>query len=152
VPTLALGTVLFGLGLAGLGWRAGTLGQFEGQWVWHLENFHQQGLQQILLQVILLPRCQAIGESGWWRTQSWAPSAMAASIFALVHAPNLPLMAFSGLAGFGWVEWFRRYQNLPAVWVSHALVAGAGLATIHPFLGRLRVGIGYLWSSRDALN
>ncbi len=146
LPTLLLGTIAYALALWGIGWKAGTLGEFVGLWEWQFENFHQQGLQQVLLQVFLFPRCRAI-----LITDDWKPTWMAAGIFALLHAPNVPLMAFSGIASLGWVEWFRRHPNLPAVWISHAFLAGVGLATIHPFLGRLRVGIGYLWSSRDAL-
>ncbi len=146
LPKLVLGTLSYALALWGIGWGAGTAGAFVGLGWWQIENLHQQGLQQVLLQVFLFPRCQAI-----LGRDDWKPTWMAAGIFALLHAPNVPLMAFSGFAALGWVEWFRRHPNLPAVWISHAFLAGVGLATIHPFLGRLRVGIGYLWSSRDAL-
>jgi hypothetical protein len=146
LAALGLGTGVGMLTLLALGWFGGSLGTFDGLWFWQIENFHQQGIQQVLLQVLLFPRCRAIFGEGGWR-----PMVLAAGIFALMHAPNVPLMVFSGLAALGWVWWYEKHPNLPAVWISHALLAGCALATIHPFLGRLRVGIGYLWSSRDAL-
>jgi hypothetical protein len=152
VPLLAAGTGCGMLVLLGVGLMAGTVGSFQGLFAWQIENLHQQAFQQVLLQVLLVPRCcWLLSSKEGMPSNGWGPAVLAASIFALVHAPNVPLMIFSGLAGLGWVIWFQKHPNLPAVWISHALLAGTALATIHPFLGRLRVGIGYLWSSRDVL-
>jgi hypothetical protein len=112
---------------------------------WAGENLVQQVLQQVLLQVVLWPRLSLLmGDGGG------AVSAVSAMIFAGLHLPNPGLTLLTGPMAYVWCEWFRRYRNLPAVCASHALLAMSSVWAFWPYLGRLRVGIAYLWSSSAA--
>jgi membrane protease YdiL (CAAX protease family) len=54
----------------------------------------------------------------------------AAALFALVHAPNLPLMALSLAGGLIWVWVYEQAPNLFALALSHCLMSTAALATL----------------------
>lgn len=139
--SLALGTLGGMIALLVAGWWLGTIGQTPTWSAWVRKNWHLEGAQQLLLQVLLVPRLeQVLGRRG-------APvTLMAALFFGLLHLPNLPLSALSFVGAVGWCEWFRRHPNLPAVWLSHLALAATALYTINgPALGMLRVGIGYVY-------
>ena len=125
-----------------IGWCLGSLGQVHHLDSWAAKNWPHEGIQQILLQVVLVPRLRTIVDR-----DDWTISALAAATFSLLHAPNAGLMILTALAGFFWCQWFRKHPNLPALWVSHFLMAVSALWTLNPYLAHLRVGIGCLWSS-----
>jgi CAAX prenyl protease-like protein len=54
----------------------------------------------------------------------------AAALFALVHAPNLPLMALSLAGGLIWVWVYEQAPSLFALALSHCLMSAAALATL----------------------
>lgn len=139
-PILAGLTAAFALAIALWGAVLGTIGQFDDYWRWVQNAITQEVLQQILLQVLVFPRCAVLlGGAGL------GASVLAGTLFALVHLPNLPLVALTWVAGIVWCEWFRRYRNMLAVWASHLLLAAVSLYCLTPILGRLRVGVGYLY-------
>lgn len=139
-PLLSGATLATMLVLAGVGAWLGSIGNVEDFSHWISRNWHLEGLQQLLLQVILVPRLMRILGSPIWST------ATASVIFGLLHAPNLPLVLLTTLAAFAWCEWFRRFPNLLAVWLSHLALAGTLLYCVNtPSLATLRVGISYLY-------
>ena len=143
VGLLAAFTALAMLACASIGAWWGTIGNVEHFGRWIVRNWYMEGVQQVLLQVILVPRLNAmLGRRGV------AVSALAAVIFGLLHAPNLVLMALTAAGAFAWCEWFRRHRNLPALWASHLALAATVLYCLNgPALRKLRVGIGYLMYS-----
>lgn len=139
VAWLAAWTFASFAGLAFVGWRAGTLGAAEFIGSWLAGNWIMDGVQQVLLQWILVPRLTIL-------TDRRGPivSAAAALLFCLLHAPNLLLMLLTLVAGFVWCEWYRRYRSFPALWMSHIILAFATLYCLDgPSLLRLRVGVSY---------
>jgi hypothetical protein len=141
-PLAAL-TVVAMVALTLIGWTVGTIGQTERLWEWVANNWIVDGGQQVLLQVVLVPRLAVILASNGPRV-----SIVSAGVFSLLHAPNLPLMGMTFFAGAAWCEWFRRYRNLPAVWLSHVVLAATTLYCLDgPALRRMRVGISYLLHS-----
>ena len=73
----------------------------------------------------------------------------AATIFAVIHAPNLGLMVLVFLGGWLWSSLFRREPNLFALAISHAFLANAADAFLPRFItGGFRLGPAYLtWLS-----
>ena len=73
----------------------------------------------------------------------------AATIFALIHAPNVGLMVLVFLGGWLWSSLFRREPNLFALAISHALLANATDVFLPRFItGGFRLGPAYLtWLS-----
>ncbi|MFO0947384.1 MAG: hypothetical protein U1D30_15855 [Planctomycetota bacterium] len=141
LKSLALFT-LIGMGLLfGTGFYLGSLGNEQAWATWVRKNWHMEGLQQLLLQVLLVPRLAVLlGGNGT------KVSLIAAILFSLLHAPNVLLMGLTMIAGFVWCEWYRRFPNLPALWISHLSLASAALLSINgSALGMLRVGIGYVF-------
>jgi len=130
-----------------VGWCLGSIGQMPELARWASKNWPQEGIQQILLQVVLVPRLRILLDR-----DDWSVSATAAFTFSLLHTPNIGLMSLTLVSGFFWCEWFRRYQNLPALWLSHFILAVTALWTLNPYLANLRVGIGYLWSSAPRIS
>ena len=138
---LAVVTGVGVLSLLGAGWWAGTIGNVDNFGRWLLRNWHMEGLQQLLLQVLLVPRLSVLLRDHGPRTL-----AVAAVLFSLLHAPNLLLMSLTLPAAFWWSHWFQRYRNLPALWISHLLLAACLLYCLNgQALGNLRVGIGYVF-------
>jgi hypothetical protein len=68
-----------------------------------------------------------------------------AGLFALVHIPNPVLMPATFLGGIFFVEVFRRWRNIYAIAVAHAMF-GLTLAITVPnhWIRNMRVGIGFL--------
>lgn len=122
------------------GWQFGTLGNVENLGRWLARNWHMEGVQQVLLQVLLVPRLTVL-LPGAGAAVSWT----AAVVFGLLHLPNPVLVVLTTIAGGFWCEWFARYRNLPAVWLSHLVLAAVTLYCLNgPALFNLRVGIGYV--------
>jgi membrane protease YdiL (CAAX protease family) len=93
--------------------------------------------QQYALQAVILLRL----EDGGLRGSS--PLA-AATLFALVHAPNPGLTILTFLGGLLWCSTFRRYPNLFAVSLSHAVVAVVVASTLpDEVTGSYRIGPAY---------
>lgn len=139
---LLFGLTLFGMGLiAAGGLYFDTWGQVSHFGRWLGRNWYLEGAQQLLLQVLMVPRLEVI-----LNTRGARVSALAATFFAALHAPNLPLVVLTLLAGYVWCEWFRRHRNMPAVWLSHFLLGATTLYCLNgPWLGNMRVGINYPW-------
>jgi hypothetical protein len=123
----------------GLAWN--TIGATDDLGRWVAQNWAMEGVQQLVLQVVLVSRLNVLLGGPGLRV-----SLIAAGVFSLLHAPNAILMALTFPAGLAWCEWFRRYRNLPALWVSHLLLAATTLYCLNgPGLRVLRVGIAYVF-------
>lgn len=145
LPILFLGTLgaLAGIALVGMAW--GTIGNIDHLPRWIGRNAPIDLVQQILLQVLLWPRLARLLPN---TANPALVSALAALIFALLHLPNSPLTLLTLVAGFFWCEWFRRFRNLPALFLSHLVLASGVLYCLNgPALFRLRVGINYWLAS-----
>lgn len=81
-------------------------------------------LQQLLLLRFLLPRAERL-----WPRQG---AALAASIFALLHAPNFALMLFSLAAAWFWCALYLRHRRLLPILVSHYLLGLAAVTWLRP--------------------
>jgi hypothetical protein len=141
VALLGLWTII-GMAICGvIGAAAGAIGDAPSVVRWIARNWHIDVSQQVLLQVALVPRLATIA-----RGNGRGVSATAATIFSLLHAPNVILMGLTAIAGFVWCEWNRRRPNLIALALSHAALAAAALYCLNgPLLRSLRVGIGYVF-------
>jgi membrane protease YdiL (CAAX protease family) len=70
---------------------------------------------------------------------------MIAGLFALVHAPNLPLMILTALGGLIWSFVYERAPNLFASAISHVLLSATVLVAIpERILPSMTVGYRYL--------
>lgn len=141
VKTLATGTVVAIAVLWVVGACRETLFSVRDVGRWTVSVWHLQLLQQLMLNSFLAPRLALINGGDGLRT-----AAAAAAVFAALHLPNPTLTCLSFFAAIGWREWFRRHQNLPAVWASHFLLSLAVMATQDgESLRRMRVGAAYLY-------
>lgn len=139
--SLALFTLVASALVVLTGHWAGTIGNVEDFAHWLKRNWYLEGLQQLLLQVLLIPRLLVLT-----RGRTAGAVVAAAVVFSLLHAPNWPLMALTLPASFIWCAWFLRHANLLALWVSHLVLAATVLYCLNgPALGMLRVGIGYVY-------
>jgi hypothetical protein len=81
--------------------------------------------------------------AGFWRNFR-GNAVLSALVFALAHAPNLPLMALVLAAETVWLLLFARFRNLASLALAHA---GAALVVSHAlvpeWIPSLRVGLGY---------
>ena len=94
--------------------------------------------QQYALQAVVFLR---LVDAGLTRR---AP-AVAAALFALVHAPNPGLMAMTFAGGWMWCSVFRRQPNLVALTASHACLAVIAEAMLPlSVTGGYRIGPRYL--------
>ena len=96
-------------------------------------------LQQFMLQVIVARRLQRAGNRE-------VATLATATLFALLHAPNTPLMLLTFAAGLLWTAWFLRQRALLPVALAHAAAALliGGLVTPEGWLRSLEVGARYL--------
>jgi membrane protease YdiL (CAAX protease family) len=70
---------------------------------------------------------------------------LAAALFALVHAPNLPLMFLTLLGGLVWTWVYERAPNLFALGLSHALMSAIAMSSLPAwFLQSMSIGYKYL--------
>ncbi|QDU64394.1 CAAX amino terminal protease self- immunity [Planctomycetes bacterium Pan216] len=136
--SLSLATISGAALVFGIGQLAGLVGITTDIGGWIAGNWPIDIAQQVLLQVILVTRLRVI-----MRREDLAVSLMAAGIFALLHAPNPPLMALTAVAGIYWCEWFRRHENLLAVSLSHMVLAATAIYSLGPALHSLRIGFSY---------
>ena len=139
VPPMLLGTVV----LLMIGWlcsslRVGSI-SLDSSLIWIFVGLFIWGLtQQFPLQAFINRRAQMIWGGGT------VSVVFTAAVFALLHLPNLWLMAATF---FGGLMWAYVYQHTPNLWVlalSHAVMT-AVLAVTVPYsaLHGLRVGYNY---------
>ncbi len=70
---------------------------------------------------------------------------LAAFLFALVHAPNVPLMLLTLLGGLVWTWVYTRAPNLLALGLSHALMSAIAMSSLPTwFLQSMSIGYKYL--------
>jgi membrane protease YdiL (CAAX protease family) len=131
--TLPAVLVVLGVGFAigTLHDRTDFLGNFAGLIPWATA-------QQWMLQTVVLREVRR-------RLPPRAAVVVGAMLFAVVHAPNVFLMAMTGIGALGWCAIYARHPNFLPLGVSHAL---ATLALLYAFdddiTGRLRIGESYL--------
>lgn len=95
-------------------------------------------LQQIGLQTFLTYRIQKIFKN------PIIVSATCATLFALLHWPNIALVLLSWSGGFFWSYSFQRTPNLYALSLSHGWLAVTSFYCLPPqWLHGLRIGPGY---------
>lgn len=70
---------------------------------------------------------------------------LAALLFALVHAPNAPLMLLTLIGGLVWTWVYARAPNLLALGLSHALMSAIAMSSLPAwFLQSMSIGYKYL--------
>ncbi len=70
---------------------------------------------------------------------------LAALLFALVHAPNAPLMLLTLIGGLVWTWVYSRAPNLLALGLSHALMSAIAMSSLPAwFLQSMSIGYKYL--------
>ncbi len=70
---------------------------------------------------------------------------LAALLFALIHAPNVPLMLLTLLGGLAWTWVYTRAPNLLALGLSHALMSAIAMSSLPTwFLQSMSIGYKYL--------
>ncbi len=109
--------------IAAVGWFKGT--PRLDRWSDLYAYFLWAGVQQHILQNFLRLRGEALfgQESISTVRGSLGPALLAASLFALYHLPNYPLVTLAFLGGLLWCLLFARIPSLFWAWVSHASVA-----------------------------
>lgn len=84
--------------------------------------------------------------TGPWRSgrSELGAAALAAGLFALVHAPNVALMGLVFGAELVWLVCFTRFRNLFAFALAHSLAAIVVKHSLVPgWLPSMKVGLGY---------
>jgi membrane protease YdiL (CAAX protease family) len=95
--------------------------------------------QQYILQGFIYRRLQLI-----FGTKTWT-ICLAALLFALVHAPNLPLMLLTLVGGLVWTWVYTRAPNLFALGLSHAVMSAIAMSSLPAwFLQSMSIGYKYL--------
>lgn len=136
LPMLITGALLIGIGYA-----ANSL-QF-GQRFWlSLIVLPLWGLtQQYILQAFIYRRLKLILGA----TNTTAIIFLAAFLFALVHAPNLPLMLLTLIGGLVWTWVYERAPNLVALGLSHAVMSAIAMSSLPAwFLQSMSIGYKHL--------
>lgn len=99
--------------------------------------------QQYLLQSFFLVRFESLLGSGW------AAFFAAVFLFVFAHVPNPILMAGTLAMAVAFCALFRRYRNLYALALAHAMFGMSVAASIpESVIRHMRVGIGYLHYAR----
>jgi membrane protease YdiL (CAAX protease family) len=95
--------------------------------------------QQFAAQCFFFRRLETLGGNGF------AAVVLTSLLFAGTHLPNPVLVPATLLAEFLWTLAYRRYRNLYAISIAHALLAVAvTVAVPESWHHHMRVGIGYL--------
>jgi membrane protease YdiL (CAAX protease family) len=141
---LAIPVVVFALLCLIVGWRLGAPLNFLR---WHpnrylalqlVVGFFWGLVQQYALQGFINRRAMIATGRGWFSIL------IVASIFGLLHLPNLWLVALTFVGGAVWAAVYQRAPNIFALAVSHAVMTWFVVSTLPPsVLRHLRVGIGY---------
>jgi membrane protease YdiL (CAAX protease family) len=136
IPTV-IAVILFG----GIAAATNTL-RMEGAAWYKLVTVPMWGvLQQFLLQAFLFRRIRSLVES------DRAAIACAATLFAVVHLPNVPLTLLTLAGGIVWTWVYSRAPNLYALGISHGLMSLLVMTTLpRRILPTLSVGYKYFLS------
>jgi membrane protease YdiL (CAAX protease family) len=124
------------------GWEAGSLRGLFGTRppLWHSAGYAIWALvQEFMLNSFFFVNLEdLLGDS---TRALWG----AAALFCLAHIPNPVLMLGTFLVALFFVSLFRRYRNIYALGVAHAML-GLALAVTVPdaWIRHMRVGISYL--------
>lgn len=127
--------------LIGIGYVAGSL-NFGPRFWWSLAVLPLWGLtQQYILQGFIFRRLRLIfGEA-----KTTLVVVLAAVLFALVHAPNLPLMLLTLYGGLVWTWVYTRAPNLFALGLSHAMMSALAMSSLPAwFLQSMSIGYKHL--------
>ena len=127
-----------------IGWRLGTPLNF---FRWHSNRYLALQLvigffwglvQQYALQGFINRRAMTSVGRGW------ASILLVATIFGLLHLPNLWVAGLTLVGGAVWATVYQRVPNIFALALSHAVMTWFVVSTLPPsVLRHLRVGIGY---------
>lgn len=139
---LILPMLAFFIFLTLLGWSLGSLRlndffsqAFFRKYVW---LFVWGLIQQHALQAFFNRRLQEVWGKGYLSVLA------AASIFALLHLPNLWLTLATFFGGLMWATVYQRMPNLFALALSHGIMSGVLVLTMPPAaLHGMRVGYNY---------
>lgn len=127
--------------LLGIGYFAASLNFGQRFWL-SLVALPPWGLtQQYILQGFIYRRLHLIlGE-----TKSATVIFLAAFLFALVHAPNVPLMLLTLIGGLVWTWVYTRAPNLFALGLSHAMMSAIAMSSLPAwFLQSMSIGYKHL--------
>ncbi len=116
-------TLILGILICGLGWLGGSFRL--DRWSDLLTYFAWAAVQQYLLQNFLRLRSENLfgsaKESSPVRV-ALMPVLLAATLFALYHLPNYPLVGVTFAGGLFWCFLFSRIPNFFGVWLSQAFL------------------------------
>jgi hypothetical protein len=116
-------TLILGILICGLGWLGGSLRL--DRWSDLLTYFAWAAVQQYLLQNFLRLRSEdlfGLGKESSSARRALVPVLLAATLFALYHLPNYPLVGATFVGGLFWCFLFTRIPNLFWVWLSQAFL------------------------------
>jgi membrane protease YdiL (CAAX protease family) len=105
---------------------------------WLIRKFPTVVVQQVGLQLFVLPACFEIFR------RRWIAVGVSAALFALVHLPNLPLMALTFCSGAVWCSLYLRTGRVVPLIVSHLALAVLAAELAGHSLYHMRVGAGCL--------
>ena len=127
--------------LVGVGFLTDSL-HFEQRFGWSLLLLPWWGLtQQYVLQAFIYRRLKLIVRA----EKNTLTIFLAALLFALVHAPNAPLMLLTLIGGLIWTWVYTRAPNLLALGLSHALMSAIAMSSLPAwFLQSMSIGYKYL--------
>ncbi len=136
LPMLVVGALLFIIG-----YRTHSLNFGERFWLSLLVVPFWGLTQQYVLQGFIYRRLQRI-----FPTQnSYFNILFAAVLFALVHAPNFPLMFLTLVGGIVWTWVYARAPNLFVLGLSHGVMSAIAMSSLPAwFLQSMSIGYKYL--------
>jgi membrane protease YdiL (CAAX protease family) len=125
--------------LVGSGYLAGSLNFNERFWLslvvlpfWGLTQ--QYILQAFIYRRLKLTLVDARAPEGEQVRRTRLAVVLAASLFALVHLPNWPLVALTLVGGLVWTWVYERAPNLFALGLSHGLMSDIALSSLPAWL------------------
>ncbi len=138
---LILPMIIVGALLMGIGYFAHSLNFGQRFWL-SLLLLPLWGLtQQYILQGFIYRRLQIILGA----EKKSLLIFLAALLFALVHAPNLPLMFLTLVGGLIWTWVYERAPNLWALGISHGVMSAIAMSSLPAwFLQSMSIGYKYL--------
>ncbi|HZS07109.1 MAG TPA: CPBP family intramembrane glutamic endopeptidase [Blastocatellia bacterium] len=141
--TVVMIALALGYSLRSLHFTSHFLVSFAGRSVWGL-------LQQYVLQAFIYRRLKSVlvaesaSETGRV-TRTRLAIVIAALLFALVHAPNLPLMALTLVSALLWTWVYDRAPNLLALGLSHGLLSAVTAASLPDWVIKgMTIGVRHL--------
>ncbi len=136
VPMLVVGALLLFIG-----YQAHSLNFGERFWLSLLVVPFWGLTQQYILQGFIYRRLQRIFPA----QNSYIIILIAAVLFALVHAPNLPLMLLTLIGGIVWTWVYARAPNLFVLGLSHGVMSAIAMSSLPAwFLQSMSIGYKHL--------